>query len=144
MPAAIVTDKRGASALEFAIVAPILLLLVMGIIEFGRLMWTREALQQSAFSGARCMGVLSANCASAGSVNTAATDSFIQSVGAGWMISIPSSAIALNPNTVCGSVAGFSQVTLTYTFSTAVPNLIRVLAPGVTLTAQACYPNQPA
>jgi len=144
MAASIVVGKSGVSTIEFAIVAPLLLLLVVGIIEFTQLMWTREALEQSAFSGARCMGVLSASCASGGKVNNVATDSFIQSVGSSWMISIPTTAIALNPNTTCGSVAGFSQVTLTYTFYTAAPNLITALAPGVTLTVQACYPNQPA
>jgi Flp pilus assembly protein TadG len=137
-------DRRATTSLEFAVTIPALLLCVMGIIEFGRLAWAREALQQVAFSAARCMGVLSSTCASGGVVSTSSTDTYIQAAGNAWSIYIPTSAIALNANTTCGNVAGFSQVTLTYTFNTTVPKLIPSLAQGITLTAKACYPNQPS
>ena len=139
-----VTGRRGTAALEFGLVAPVMLLFVIGIIEFGRLMWTREALAQVAFSGARCMGVLGASCASGNVVSTTAAGKYIQAVGAGWEISIPADAISVNANTTCGNVSGFSQVTLHYAFYTSAPSLIKALAPSVMLTVQACYPNQPA
>ena len=36
---------------------------------------------------------------------------------------------------------GFSQVTLTSTFNSVVPQLIELSTGGITLTASACYPN---
>jgi Flp pilus assembly protein TadG len=35
----------GAAAVEFALVVGPLLLLIFGVFEFGRLLWTREAIQ---------------------------------------------------------------------------------------------------
>ena len=37
--------RRGASAVEFALALPILILTVLGTIEFGRAFWTRSTLQ---------------------------------------------------------------------------------------------------
>ncbi len=136
-------DRRGTSILEFAIVAPVMFMLVLAIIEFGFLMWTREALEQVAFAGARCMGVLSSSCASGGAVNATSTGTYINAVAAGWKITIPSGAIALNANTTCGNVSGFSQVALTYKYYAATASFVPGLAPYVTLKVQACYPNQP-
>ncbi len=42
-------DRRGVSALEFALVAPFLVFLAMGTIEFGRLILLTQKLQNSAF-----------------------------------------------------------------------------------------------
>ena len=40
-----------------------------------------------------------------------------------------------------GGGNGFSQVTLTSTFNSVVPQLIELSTGGITLTASACYPN---
>jgi Flp pilus assembly protein TadG len=45
--------ERGASILEFAIVASIFFTVVFGVIEFGRLFWTHSALRDAARRGAR-------------------------------------------------------------------------------------------
>jgi Flp pilus assembly protein TadG len=50
-------DERGASALEFSILAIPLLAFMFGILEFGRAMWTEEALQSTASTVARCVGL---------------------------------------------------------------------------------------
>lgn len=47
----------GASALEFALVAPVLLLLVLGLIEFGFMFQTQLALTHAAREGARIAAV---------------------------------------------------------------------------------------
>ena len=41
-------DVRGATAVEFAMIAPVLLMFIFGILEFGRAMWVHNALQQTA------------------------------------------------------------------------------------------------
>jgi Flp pilus assembly protein TadG len=45
--------RRGTSAVEFALVAPVFLLFLMGIIEFGRVMMVQNVLITSAREGAR-------------------------------------------------------------------------------------------
>lgn len=51
------SSDRGASALEFALVVPILLVLVMGIIEFGFMFQAQLALTHAAREGARMAAV---------------------------------------------------------------------------------------
>jgi Flp pilus assembly protein TadG len=50
-------DDAGASALEFALVAPVLLLLVLGLIEFGFMFQVQLALTHGAREGARIAAV---------------------------------------------------------------------------------------
>lgn len=55
---------RGAAAVEFALVAPLLLLLVFGIIQYGYMLSFRQAISQGAADGARAAAI-----APAGQVN---------------------------------------------------------------------------
>lgn len=45
--------RRGAAAVEFAIVAPVFILLIFGIIEFGRAMMVQQILVNASREGAR-------------------------------------------------------------------------------------------
>ena len=49
--------RSGSSAVEFALILLPLTMLIFGGVEFGRLMWTRNGMQQTAVNVARCMGV---------------------------------------------------------------------------------------
>jgi TadE-like protein len=138
--------SEGATAVEFALVLPMFLMLVFGAIEFGRFLWTQEALQETAIAGARCVAIAqgsnptSSPCASSGSYSATNAKSYIQQIASGWGLSIPSSGI--NPDPVgSGGCTGLSQVTLTSTFNSVVPNLVQLGAGGITMTASACYPN---
>lgn len=141
-------ECSGTAAIEFALVAPIFLMLVFGTIEYGRLLWTKQALQQTAVAGARCMAIAqgsiqSSPCASGGSYSATSTQTYIQNIASGWGLSVPTSNITLNNSATCGGTSGFSQVTLTSTFNTPVPKIVLLAAGGTTLTASACYPNNP-
>ncbi len=49
--------REGVEALEFAIVLPVLLLFLLGCIEFGRLFWTQSELQYAAEAAARAITI---------------------------------------------------------------------------------------
>jgi Flp pilus assembly pilin Flp len=49
--------ERGAAAVEFAIIFPILLLLVLGLIEVGRAIWTQTTLDYAVQAAARCVAI---------------------------------------------------------------------------------------
>ena len=137
-------SKSGASAVEFAMVLPPLLLMMLAVLEFGRLLWTREALQETAAAGARCMGMTAGSCASGGSYSSSATTTYVQGVATTWGLTLTGSNITLNSNTTCAGVTaanGFSTVTLTYTFQSVVPNEVLALQSGAPLTTTACFPN---
>ena len=46
-------NERGASAVEFALLLPVLMLILFGIIEFGMVMYSREVLTNAISEGAR-------------------------------------------------------------------------------------------
>ena len=46
-------ERRGVSAVEFAIIAPLFVLLILGVIEFGRAMMVKQIITNAAREGAR-------------------------------------------------------------------------------------------
>jgi len=55
----LIKDKKGQSLIEFALVLPILLLVLLGIMEFGRMIMAANVLNQAAREGARVGAVTS-------------------------------------------------------------------------------------
>lgn len=134
----------GAAAVEFAAVLGPLLLLMFGVFEFGRLLWIREALQETATAGARCMGMSASSCATAGAYSSSATTTYIRSTASNWGVTLTASNITLNNNATCAGISaanGFSSVTISYNFQSVVPSIVTQLNGGKTLTSVACFPN---
>ena len=134
--------EEGASAVEFALVAAPLLMLVIGTLEFGRLLWTRQLMQSLAISTARCIGVSQTECTVGGSFDSATTKAYVVDEAGRLGVPITASDVAIQPTTTCNGLAGFASVTITYTFVSAAPELIVALLTGPTVSATACFPNQ--
>ncbi len=130
-------DTRGVAAIEFAIVIVTLLLFMLGIVEFSRAYWAKEALQQTAVNTARCMGL---GLSTSGCTSTSGGQAYAVSVGNTWGLTIPTSNVTITTATTCGGVSGFVTVHITYTFHTVVPDLIAGLF-NDTLYASACFPS---
>jgi Flp pilus assembly protein TadG len=77
MPRASWLDERGAAAVEFAIVLPVLLLIVMGTLEWGRYFVVREGVVHSAREGARGGTLMDATMADA----CAAAHAYLSTMG---------------------------------------------------------------
>ncbi len=102
--------RRGAAAVEFAIVAPVFFLLVFGMIEYGRMVMVQQVITNASREGAR-VGVLDGATTAA---VTTAVENYLQSAGiqgatVGVTPSPPSSAGYGAPVTVAVSVS-FNQV----------------------------------
>jgi Flp pilus assembly protein TadG len=124
-PTKIWLDERGATALEFAILAPVFFLLIFGIIAFGLLFWTQVGLQHGAEMAARCASINSTLCPNS---NPSVITNYAMQQTLG--LSLPSSTFSYS-TPVCGN-----QVRATYTF--VFPDILN-LGP-LTLTARACFP----
>ena len=96
-PAGSIRTRRGAAAVEFACVAPLLFVVILGIIEFGRAMMVSELLNNAARNGART-GALT------GSDNSAITSAVNNSLS-GTGISGASSSIKVNGYSANASAA---------------------------------------
>jgi Flp pilus assembly protein TadG len=116
----------GAAAVEFAMVLPIVLLCLLGLIEFAREIWTQATLDYAVQAAARCAAV---------DTNTCGTDVNIQNYAAGkapgLSFSNPASTFSVTRPS-CGV-----QVTATLPFAFLVPALLPYSA---TLSARACFP----
>ncbi|GAB2764900.1 TadE/TadG family type IV pilus assembly protein [Sinomonas soli] len=81
-------SERGAAAVEFAIVLPVLLVLLLGIIDFGRAFSAQQTLTYAAREGARTMAL--------GQGTTAAL-SAARSAAAPLGATLPDSAFTISP-----------------------------------------------
>jgi len=117
-------DDSGASALEFALTAPVFFLFLFGIIEFGLLFWTQLGLQHGTEMAARCASVNPTLCPGSSAIATYAAQ---QAFG----LTLPSQTFSY-ATSACGN-----QVSASYLFQ--FPEVLN-LSP-LSLTAQACFPS---
>ena len=107
-------------------VLPIVLLCVLGLIEFARAIWTQATLDYAVQAAARCAAV---------NTNTCGTDVKIQNYAArkapGLSFADPTSTFSVTRPS-CGV-----QVTATLPFAFLVPALLPY---STTLSARACFP----
>jgi Flp pilus assembly protein TadG len=120
-----VPGERGAAAVEFAIVLPILLLCLLGLIEFARAIWTQATLDYAVQAAARCAAVNLVICGTAAQTQRYAV---AQTPG----LSLPTSDFTVTTQT-CGV-----QVTASLPYAFLVPALLPY---SLTLNASACFPS---
>jgi Flp pilus assembly protein TadG len=136
--------NAGSNTIEFGLLAPVLVMASFSVYEFGRWGWTYEALQEAASRGARCAAIGEAACESSGAFSSSSTVTYVQGVAQGWGLTVPSGDVTVNNSTTCGGNSGFSQVQITYVFSSVVKKIIPSGSSGTTMTLTSCYPNTPA
>lgn len=117
-------DLRAASAIEFAMTAPIFFLLLFAIIEGGLLLWTQLGLQNAVDMAARCASVNVTLCGNAGAVQTYAAQN-------AFGLNVPPSTFTFSTPT-CGN-----QVSASYTYDF----IVSISAPTITLNARSCFPG---
>jgi Flp pilus assembly protein TadG len=120
-----IADRGGGSAVEFSLIAPAFLLLLFGVAEFGRLLWTQSALHFAVEEAARCATVDTNNCGS-----TSAVQSYAVARAAG--LGLQNSVFSLSSPS-CGN-----QVSASYPFAFVMSTLFPY---SITLTAQSCFPK---
>jgi Flp pilus assembly protein TadG len=96
---------RGVAALEFGMVAPLLILLLVAVMELGRMYWVRDSIEYAAEQTARWA-----------MVNTAATDSQLKARALAQFdgVSGGTPVVSIGHDTANG--VNFLTVTLTYNF----------------------------
>lgn len=117
----------GTTAVEFAITAPVFFMVLFGIIEVGRLMWTQLGLQHAVEMAARCASVNKTLCSTSDGIKDFAVQ---QAYG----IDPPASTFTVStPANRCGY-----QVNASYTYQYVSGYFS---TPSITLSAQSCFPS---
>ena len=118
-------DSSGSAAVELAILLPVFLTFLLGILEAGRALWTQNTLQSAAEAAARCYALNSSSCNSA-----SATKTYAAGQAAGM-------TIATSEVTVSNPSCGY-QVAISHTFDPVAAQLVPGLS--ITLNALSCHP----
>lgn len=134
---------RGAAAVEFALVVPVILLLLFGIIDYGFMLSFRQSISQAAAEGARAAAVTP----SGGSYTTNAANAVSQAIGYGVTCTLPGGALTKSSATVgsCSATTAACtyntsktcitvSVTYNYTQAPIFPNL-----PGIPMPSTMTY-----
>jgi Flp pilus assembly protein TadG len=135
--------RGGASAMEFALLALPMLLLLLSVLEFGRLQWTRNAVEEVAAAGARCIGLNAVNCSDNGSPRVYSANksiSFMVVGASNWMINVAASDIVISTSATCQGLTNFVQVTINHQFNSGLLSLAGIS--NYPMSSVACYPNQ--
>jgi Flp pilus assembly protein TadG len=137
--------ERGAALLETALTLPLILLVAVGIFEFGRAYQHWQVLTNAAREAAR-VAVLP------GATTTTASARATQYMTAGQLGNVGTATVSVTPATIDlggGVTAGASQVTISYPFKFAVLQpVIRLIHKGsqtgapFTMTASAVMRNE--
>jgi Flp pilus assembly protein TadG len=114
-------SERGSIALEYAIILPVLLLFLIGIIDTGRLIWSATALSFAVETAARCSAITACSTAS----QTAQ-----YAVNQAWFLNATASNFSVASQT-CGV-----SVSASYTFVFYTPGFGSII-----LNPTACFPQ---
>lgn len=121
----------GTTALEFALVALPFVMLLLGVIDFSRFIWTQSTLQFTVEKAARCAAVNTTICGTTAQMqNYALSQQVLPS-------EIQAQDFKDNPSTCSSSVPGKS-VSISKNFTFTIPQLMPF---AMTLKAQSCYPK---
>lgn len=136
-------DRSGASAVEFAMVAGPLVLMLFGTIEFGRLYWTQHALDEVAIRAARCIAIPQPQCSVDGEVDLHKAREFVRQSAASSSMTLEPDSVRLETDAECSGLDGFARVELDYAFSSPAAGLLEAFEVAPTLRSSACFPSQP-
>lgn len=75
----VVQGQRGSTAIEFALILPVIATLLFGMIDFGRLLYTKEVLNNAVREAARTGIVAGVNDVTDAVIDTAVTNSILNS-----------------------------------------------------------------
>lgn len=116
-------SRAGSTAVEFAMILPVFIAVIFGIIEFGRMIWTRNTMEHAVEVAARW-----------GAINTTKTDAEIEAYAATQLIVVAPATVVFNSTSSSSSVS----LTATHDFTSLA---VAFGIPSVTLTATAQFPR---
>ncbi len=130
----------GTAAIEFGMVASVFVLFVIGLLEFGRMIWVSQALQVVGQQTARCVAIGSSACAAPASyaVSQATTRGVVGLTTSNVAIATVSASTTPAPTCLPPNSNTMVQVKITMPFSSGAASLL----PGISqnLVTISCFP----
>ena len=111
----------GAVAVEFALMLPVYIVFVLGVMEFGRWIWIRNTMEMAAESAARY-----------GAITSGATDASIETQAATYLIGIAPASVTFNATACASNVV---TVNATHNFTPLAATFVPIPAAAISVTA---------
>ncbi len=118
-------ETEGASAVEFALTAPLFFILLFSVAQFGLFLWTQLGLQHAVDLSARCASLMHTTCPDEGSTQAYAA-------GQAYRLNIDPSVFSVTQD-ACGQ-----NVTASYIYTIAIPLMPSMQVP---IGATSCFPT---
>jgi len=132
------SDRAGVATLEFALVGGLFFLLIIGIVEVGRGLWTMNALNYAVQQAARCASINATDCSNQTSVQTFA-------IGVSAAL-VPNTTFTLGQYSDYSCTTTTTDPTLVTAKKVSASYLMNLYVPFVsmhpTLTASSCFPTK--
>ncbi len=132
-------DRRGQTLVEFALILPIFLLVLMGILDLGRAVYYSSTLSNAAREAAR-QGIVDQTCAN---VITTAEERSVgmpsATVTAWWTTTAGVSKRTCSPEAGAADIGDLARVTVEYDFNAATPVIGNVLG-TIHLQGESVFP----
>jgi Flp pilus assembly protein TadG len=131
---ALIEDRRGGALVETALILPVLLTLIFGVIDTGLLLWTQVSLNYAVGAAARCAAINNNLCSPASSGAAIKTYALQQAAGIPSLTTSNFTVVLPGASAICGNTN--TQVSATYNFT----SMAQAWVPySLTLNATACY-----
>ena len=124
-----ILDDGGSTLIEYAFAATVLIVLMYGVLEFGRVLYLQNQLQHGVAMAARWATVTSGVCPS----NTGSQIESYAAARSSVFLTISSANFSASCTASCGN-----RVSVSYPFSFTIPFYGTT---SLNLTAQSCYPK---
>lgn len=132
----VMADARGASTIEFALVAPTFLMFIFLILDGGRMIFTKQALNELASASARCAALKPIGCTTTALVqNWTVTRGLARS-----QLAITAAQVTVNFGATCNGQSGMASVAIAMPYRKGALNLLPQSAAPSTLNATSCFP----
>ena len=122
-----IRSERGAELIEFALTLPLLLLLVLGIIEFGFMFQEYEVVTNAAREGARIGALIPSAGFTANEAKTRITD-YLTAGGLNVAQAIPAPTVVVSNVAIAGTGKCISAATATVTYEHPVPFISGIMS----------------
>lgn len=134
---ALLRNRRGAGAVEFALLAPTFLMFLFLLLDGGRMMFAKQSLNELATATARCLAIKQSGCA-----DVSSTQSWAVARGlARSNLKLASANVAINASATCAGVSNMVQATISMPWKKGAMTLLPQSVAPSSLTATACFPT---
>jgi Flp pilus assembly protein TadG len=133
MMRALVQNQRGGSVVEFALLAPTFLMFLFLLLDGGRMMFTKQSLNEVAAATARCAAIKATGCTDAATAQNWA-------VARGLARDNLQVSSAVVDVATCNGIANMSRATINTVWKKSAMGLLPQSLVPSTLTSVACFP----